>query len=130
MDNSQREWPVKAKGLTFDPFKGRIMLYKSTVEALGSPEYIRFLFNPLKKRFAVQVCSIKDDGAERMPKLGEGDNCYICCVALVRYVFNACNWNSKYTHRVEGVPYPDEKLIDYDLTQFWKVRWEEIEEPQ
>lgn len=130
MDNNQKEWPSNAKGLTFDPFKGRIMLYKSTVEALGTPEYFRFLFNPTKKKFAIQVCGFKDEGAERMPSLNEGDNCYICCNALVRYVFQACKWDSKYTHRVEGVLYPEERLIDFDLTRFWEIRWEEIEDPE
>ena len=124
MGEEQREWSANAKGLTFDPSKGRIMLYRSTIEALGTPEYFRFLFNPKKKKFAVQVCGIKDEGAERMPKLRGGDCCYICSNALVQYVFVTCKWDSNYTHRVEGIMHSEENLIEFDLTNSWELRWE------
>ena len=127
MREEQREWPTNAKGLTFDPLKGRIMLFKSTIETLGTPEYFRFLFNPAKRKFAVQACSIKDEGADRMPKLREGDCCYISCNALVQYVFSTCKWDSDFTHRVEGVFHSEENLVEFDLTHSWELRWEKTE---
>ena len=59
MGEEQKEWSANAKGLTFDPSKGRIMLYRNTIEALGTLEYFRFLFNPDKRKFAIQVFQIQ-----------------------------------------------------------------------
>ena len=121
-----RGWPADAKGITFEPCKWRILIHKSTIEALGTPEYVRFLFNAEKRRFAVQACGMHDDGAEKLPKLQTGDGGYVYCMFLVQYVFKTCEWNPEYTHRAAGILYSRERLVDFDLNHFWELRWEEV----
>ena len=126
MQEERKEWPVNAKGLTFDPVQERITIFRTTIEAIGTPEYYRFLFNPTRKKFAIQACAINDEGAEKMPKLRDGDCCYVRSALLVRYVFDTCSWNRELTHRVEGVLRPEQKLVEYDLTRSWELRWAEV----
>ena len=114
-------------GLTFDPFKGRIMIHRNTIEALNTPEYFRFLFNPKRKRFAVQACLMGEEGAEKLPALREGNCCYVNSLSLVKYVFRTCNWDLEYTHRVEGILYREQKLVEFDLSHSWELRWEEVQ---
>ena len=116
----------KNYGLTFDPFKGRIMIHRNTIEALNTPEFFRFLFNPEKRRFAVQSCLMSEEGAERLPILCEGTCCYISSLSLVKYVFHTCAWDWRYTHRVDGILHREQKLVEFDLTQSRELRWEEV----
>ena len=46
-------------GISFDLKNGRIFVYKTTAEAIGTPEYARFMFSPEDRVFGIQACGIE-----------------------------------------------------------------------
>ena len=40
-------------GISFDLKNGRIFVYKTTAEAIGHPEYARFMFSPEDRVFGI-----------------------------------------------------------------------------
>lgn len=111
--------------VTFDPFQDRINVHRGTAEALGWPEYCRFLFHPKKKRFAVQACGVMDKGAERMPQSLDGINRYVNSAWLVRFIFSACGWKTDRTRRVSGVLHSRHRLVEFDLNDAMEIAREE-----
>lgn len=95
---------------------GRITIFKTTLAALGFPEYYRFMFNSTDRRFAVQACGIDDDGAKHMPGMGRSDHCDIKSMKLVRYIYQTCGWNTRLSYRIAGTEVPDQHLVAFDLT--------------
>ena len=45
----------------------RINIFKSTLVAMGYPEYFRFRFSPEDMFFGIEPCGIDDEGAKRLP---------------------------------------------------------------
>ncbi len=60
-------------GLSFNIRRGRMLIYHSTIRAMGEPEYIRFLFNNRDKKIAVQRCEAIDRDSFRVPKVVPGE---------------------------------------------------------
>ncbi len=58
-------------GISFDLKNGRIFVYKTTAEAIGHPEYARFMFSPEDRVFGIQACGIDDEGAHRFRVSGD-----------------------------------------------------------
>ena len=41
-----KNWDLTAPGISFSARTGRITIFKTTIEALGHPEYFHFRFSP------------------------------------------------------------------------------------
>jgi len=109
-------WDNSALGISFMISAGRITIFKTTLAALGYPEYYRFMFNSADRRFAVQACSIDDEGAKHMPWVKDSDHCDIKSMKLVRYIYRTCDWNTRLSYRIAGTAVPDQHLVAFDLT--------------
>lgn len=115
-------WAGNDLGISFTMSKGRISIFKKTLEALHFPEHYHFLFNTSEKTFAIQVCGMNDEGAHRsIVNWGEKFRCEVYCIDLVRFVFQTCEWEDKYLYRVLGTPRTEQQLIMFDLKTALRV---------
>ncbi len=115
-------WAVDDLGITFTMRKGRIQIFKKTLEKIQFPEYCHFLFNTVEKTIAIQACDMDDKGAHRLiVDTGKRFRCEVNCTNLVRFVYQTCGWDEKYSYRILGTPRLEEHLINYDLKLARKV---------
>ena len=103
-------------GITISLPDQRIRLWADTLRELGDPEYCHLLFDPDTTRFVVQVCGIDDEGAKRLRETKKNSRC-IYSLDLIRYIYSVCAWDSRYTYRTTGVPYPSERLVEFMLSE-------------
>ena len=109
-------WAADDLGITFSLDKGRIQIFKKTLETIQFPEYCHFLFNTAEKTIAIQACNMDDKGAHRLiVDMGKRFRCEVNCTSLVRFVYQTCGWEEKYSYRIFGTPRLEEHLIKYDL---------------
>ena len=130
MTDEYYTWNHTALGISFMISAGRITIFKTTLAALDYPEYYRFMFNSSDLRFAIQACSIDDDGAKHMPRLKSSDHCSIKSMKLVRYIYRTCGWNTRLSYRIEGVAVPDKRLIAFDLTSTLEIHEGRLKETE
>ncbi len=123
-------WNHSALGISFMISAGRITIFKTTLAALGYPEYYRFMFNSSDLRFAVQACGIDDDGAKQMPGGKGSDHCDIKSMKLVRYIYRTCGWNTRLSYRIEGAAVPDQRLVAFDLTRAYEIHEGRLKEAE
>lgn len=115
-------WDYSAPGISFNVGSGRITIFKTTLEAIGYPEYFRFLFSPEDQVFGIEPCEMDDGGAHRLPEIVKRDHYDIKSKDLVRFVFQSCGWAKKLTYRVPGVrKAPDSHTVYFDLRQALEV---------
>lgn len=114
-------WNYSTPGVSFKLSKGRITIFKTTLDTLGRPEYFQFMFSPEEKMFAIQACEMDDDGAHRMPQITSRDYIEITSVALVRFVYRTCGWKEKYTYRIPGIAYQEQRLVSFDLLKALEI---------
>ena len=101
--------------ISFSLNKGTIRLFRSTVKAIGEPEFYRFLLNTGRKKIALQACGMRDDGAKKVP-IVKYEDCYEhTSIDLVRFVYKACGWDPYQSYRAYGVLIEKENLVEFDL---------------
>ena len=64
-------WDYSAPGISFNVDSGRITIFKTTLVAMGYPEFFHFLFSPEDLVFGIEPCHIDDGGANRLPMVVE-----------------------------------------------------------
>ena len=120
-------WAVDDLGITFTLRKGRIQIFKRTLEKIQFPEYCHFLFNTVEKTIAIQACDMDDKGAHRLiVDMGKRFRCEVNCTSLVRFVYQTCGWEEEYSYRILGTPRLEEQLIKHDLKLARKVCKERV----
>ena len=109
-------WEAEELGITFNLSQGRITIFKKTLEAIRFPEYYHFLFDPEEKRFAIQACSMDDEGAHRLSvDMNTKFRCEVKSMSLVRFVYQTCGWKGKRSYRIQGRAEPEKQLVRFDL---------------
>ena len=115
-------WDVTAPGISFNIKTGRITIFKTTLVAMGYPEYFRFLFSPEDLVFGVEPCRIDDGGAQRLPDEITREHYDIKSIDLVRFVYKTCGWRKKLTYRIAGEKYaPDSRLVVFNLRKAYEI---------
>ena len=104
-------------GLSFSHKSARVLIHRSTLEALGNPAYIRFLCSIRTNRVSVQVCAKEESGAIKVPLRKTRKPITICSLVMQRTLWDACDWNRGSNYRVWGVLYPKHELVEFDLTK-------------
>lgn len=102
--------------MTFDP--KRIKIFKTTVAALGYPEYIRTMIDPKEKCFAIQACEKSDDNAIEFSKpSGEQKIAvFIHNPIILATLRNMMEWTDDTRYQIQGTFVPSEQGIIFDLT--------------
>ena len=114
-------WDYTAAGISFCEDCGRITVFKKTLEALGFPAYYRFLFDPDKCSFAVQTCEMEDEGSHKLPKFTKRECCEIKSLALVKFIYQTCRWNSKVSYRISGAYQQEHNLVHFNLAEALEI---------
>ena len=117
----------RAAGISFSWKGACVHIYQNTIKALGSPRYVRFLFDDQKKHLAVQVCSPQESGAIRVSVEKRKIN-YISSLVMLRLVWKVCNWKKKDTLRCYGKIYEKNQVVDFDLNHVERITEEEFME--
>ncbi len=122
-------WDYSAPGISFSLGSGRITIFKTTLVAIGYPEYYRFLFSPDDLIFGIEPCEIDDGGAHRLPENLKRDHYDIKSKGLVRFIFQSCGWKEQLTYRVPGVKMEsDSHIVYFDLQQALEVHEGRVKE--
>ena len=108
-------------GISFSLKWGKIRIYRSNLYRMGNPGYIRMLFDPKKKRFALQACG-KIKGSIRVPdRTGEDWDFRVNSIGLLRMIWNITGWDDDYSYQIIGQYYTEQKLVEFDLTKAVKI---------
>ncbi|MCD8100395.1 MAG: hypothetical protein LUE06_07435 [Oscillospiraceae bacterium] len=109
-------------GISFSKKQGMIMIFRSTIQALSEPDYIRFLMNMEKGCLAVQACDKKTLDCFRVPAYDSKDWTFrIYSDMMQRMLWTRCGWEDEYTYRVSGVLHPEYSLVEFDLNAAERV---------
>lgn len=109
-------------GISFSKKQGMIMIFRSTIQALSEPDYIRFLMNMEKGCFAVQACDKKTLDCFRVPAYDPKDWTFrIYSDMMQRMLWTRCGWEDEYTYRVSGVLHSEYNLVEFDLNTAERV---------
>lgn len=90
--------------ITFCYRRGRAVIFKSVITALGNPDYIRMLINPEERVVIVQVCDKRERNAIEVPRnlCKDGVTFLINSVAFLESLTKLMNWSRQLTYRVKG----------------------------
>lgn len=119
-------------GLSFNIRRGRMLIYHSTIRAIGEPEYIRFLFNNKDKKIAVQSCEAIDRDSFRVPKVipGERFQFDISSSPFLSVVYKACHWSLDESYLVYGVSHPEHRLVEFELKSAIQITPDQFVDPE
>ena len=130
LDDGFIGWDFNEPGISFNLREGRIILFKSTLQALQHPEYYRFLFDADGLRFAVQVCAMDEKGSHRLPETLNKEHFAAKSMELVRFIYRACNWNRDLTYRIPGAAIPEVRMVTFDLKEALELHEWRLKERQ
>lgn len=110
---------VKQPMITFDCRRGIVRIHRATLEALGLPEFYRFLFHAEKKRFAIEGCTMDDVGYHIFRGLKENDNHSYTqnSLAMIDSIYQLCQWDKEQVYRVPGISLFGGKVICFELSE-------------
>ena len=102
-------------GISFSLKWGKIHIYRSSLYCMENPKFIRMLFDPDNKHFALQACG-RIKGSIRVPeRIGEDWEFRLNSIGLLRMIWDVCDWNDEDTYQVRGKYYTENKLAEFDL---------------
>lgn len=109
-------------GISFSKKRGEILVFRSTIQALAEPGYIRFLMNMGKGCLAVQACYKKTLDCFKVPEYDPKDWAFrIYSDVMNRMLWKRCGWSSDCTYRVSGIYYPEHHIVEFDLAAAERV---------
>lgn len=115
-------WENADLGISFSVAYGRITVFKTTLKAIGLPQYFRFLLDPENGKLAVEKCSYKSSGAHQLPEDTSHDGYELKSMDMVRFIYQTCGWDMKSTYRIRGIAVPDRDMVVFDLTTAYRVQ--------
>lgn len=97
----------------------RIRFVKSVIEVLGYPAYVRFLFNPDSRQFAVQVGKGNESNTVKFSKAKEEQKTAILVqnepmMAVIRGAMK--EWNPETKYIMTGIYSKEDKAVIFDLS--------------
>lgn len=108
-----------APGISFGLKWSKIMIFHKTIVALENPKYIFFMLNLKKKQLAVVASNHKTRESFKVPEYlceEEFEWCFkICSQPLVSHIYEYCAWNPNTTYRIDGIVYPEQRLVEFNL---------------
>lgn len=124
-------WDFTVPGISFNIDSGRITIFKTTLKAIGFPEFFHFLFSPEDRVFGIEPCKIDDGGAYRLPEQIKYDHHDLKSKDLVRFVYQTCGWKKKITYRIPGEQIEaDSHMVFFDLDRALEVHEGRVKEAE
>lgn len=115
-------WENADLGISFSVAYGRINLFKTTLKAIGLPPYFRFLLDTENGKLAVEKCSYQSSGAHQLPENTSHDGYELKSMDMVRFIYQTCGWDKKFTYRIKGIAVPNRSMVVFDLTAALRVQ--------
>lgn len=90
--------------ITLDFKQDRIRIHKNTLKLLGSPNFIRFLVNPVDKVIAIQVSDAEDSRAHRSSRkrLKPNQSYELRSRNFMQQLIKCGTWDTQKTYRLDG----------------------------
>ena len=124
-------WDPTVPGISFNIDSGLITIFKTTLKAIGFPEFFHFLFSPEDRVFGIEPCKIDDGGAYRLPEQIKYDHHDLKSKDLVRFVYQTCGWKKKITYRIPGEQIEaDSHMVFFDLDRALEVHEGRVKEAE
>ncbi len=101
----------------------RIHVYVDSLRGIGSPSRVCFLFNPEKNRLLMVPYEKLDFKSHRVPAVsykGKG-GVEIFSIRLCRALADINDWDLRYSYRIPGKIYPDQRVVAYSLREAQRI---------
>jgi len=118
-------------GLSLSMRRGRLLVYYTTIKAMGNPEHIRFLFNARDRKIAIQCCEPIDRDSFRVPEYREGEKYQfeISSSPFLSVIYKTCRWDPSMTYLSFGRMYSKNRLVEFDLKVAATIAPEQFVDP-
>jgi len=118
-------------GISFSLKRRRVLIYRSSLRNLGTPQNIRFLLNVKDKKIAVQACEAIDRDSFKVPNFEDGskDPYEITSISFLNMIYKLAGWDQTQTYRIVGTPYPDKRLVEFFLLEAEVIQDEDFVDP-
>ena len=97
-----------------------VRVFTSALRALDKPKYVRFLINPNTLKMAMTEYGQKEFTSFRVSRKifedSKDKSLRIISKKFCTLIANRMNWDTDKSYRVEGLIYPEQKVVVYDLT--------------
>ena len=118
-------------GMSFSHKRARVLIFYSTVKALGNPEYIRILLNSKEKKVAVQSCTAIDKDSFRVPaKIGGDYSFEIASLRFLSVIDKICGWDNNKTFNVRGIAIRSQRLAEFRLDEAKEISQNQFVDPE
>lgn len=111
------DWDYSVPGISFCEKSGRVTIFKTTLDAMGYPEFYRFLYNADAKKLAVEPCAMNAPGAYALVNVKKDETYDVSSMDFVRMMYRENGWNARISYRIAGVAYPGDRAVEFDLTK-------------
>jgi hypothetical protein len=115
-------------GLTICLDWNRMLVHRKTIRALGHPERVRLLINPVTRHFCIQGCDEKEPCSFEVPRdlSSYQDSFYIHSKFLLGQLCALMAWNPQLSYRVFGKINTQTNVLDFDLNRHIEVNLNEF----
>ena len=122
MDRDEyQNWDSSNPGISFNLTWGRLTIFKTTLQELGHPEYIHFMCDTERKKFAIEACGLDDPGGHLLLERKGREYCEVKCRELMRFIYRSCGWKEKVSYRVVGEMNPEKERMEFDLSKAFEI---------
>ncbi|MCD7804453.1 MAG: hypothetical protein LUH03_04765 [Oscillospiraceae bacterium] len=105
-------------GISLSKKYGKIVVFRSTMQALSEPRYIKFLINMEKGCLAIQACEKKILDSFRVPIFDSKETEFrIYSDRLLGMLWKRYGWDSGYTYHMDGALYPEHGIVEFNLNE-------------
>ncbi|MCD8107022.1 MAG: hypothetical protein LUE20_03540 [Oscillospiraceae bacterium] len=105
-------------GISLSKKYGKIVVFRSTMQALSEPKYIKFLINTEKGCLAIQACEKKTIDCFKVPIYESKEVEFrIYSDVLLRMLWKRYGWDSGYTYHMDGVLYSEHGIVEFNLNE-------------
>lgn len=101
-------------GMSFSMKRGSFVIYWSSIDKIGSPEYIQLLMDPKGKKVALLPSNPLERDQLHLPQ-NRDTQCELRGIKFVRKVYDFCGWDPEKSYRAFGTFYERERVIEYKL---------------
>ena len=105
--------------ILIDMRKHRIRIHKTTLQAIGSPDFVMLIVNPKKHTLGIQSSMLDDKLALRIRKNTIRKDCELYSKPLMAALHELCpDWDDRESYRMEGKIIADEGMAVFSMKDF------------
>lgn len=106
--------------------RGIVRVFTKAVREIGSPQYIRFLIDPVNLQMVMVSYDKKEMTSFKVPRKmfidSKDISMRVCSKTFCFLVAGRMGWSTEKSYRVPGVIYVNQKLVKYDLSKATEIK--------